>query len=240
MNSAQVRGKARNAMARREEEIEEEEIQGGEINLVPYLDIVTNLMLFLLASVSSGFILGQIDTTLPDAAQASSKPAVDPAKTPDEQPLQLMVSVTQNRLILWSVSGLEGTLQDPRLSLNLLPPKEAGDPPSFDFLKLNKELQAIADRRWKGKLRPHDTYEILLQADGSIPYETVIKAMDHMRRVLPEQDPDPAKRTVLPYVGMPKFTKAKNKGEKDTPIETYDSTKHFLFIDVLFAKPGFD
>ena len=78
-------------MARREDEVEEEEIQGGEINLVPYLDIVTNLMLFLLASISSGFILGQIDTTLPDHSTASTKPAVDPDQKPDEQPLQLMV-----------------------------------------------------------------------------------------------------------------------------------------------------
>ena len=31
---------------------EQEEIEGGEINLIPYLDIVTNLMLFLLASMT--------------------------------------------------------------------------------------------------------------------------------------------------------------------------------------------
>ena len=78
MNSSQVRAKARAAMLRREDEVEEEEIQGGEINLVPYLDIVTNLMLFILVSVSAGFILGQINTTLPDAAPASSVPPKDP------------------------------------------------------------------------------------------------------------------------------------------------------------------
>lgn len=240
MNSSQVRGKARAAMTKRYDEIEEEEIQGGEINLVPYLDIVTNLMLFLLASVSSGFILGQIDTTLPDHAPANTMPAVDPEKKPDEQPLQLTVSVTQNQIILWSVSGLEGTLAEPKLRLNLLPPKETGDAPSFEYLKLNATLKEIADRRWKGKLRPHNTYEILLQADGAIPYETVITTMDHMRRILPEQDLDPSKRTVLPYVGMPAFTKATTAKDKDTPTEAYDSTKHFLFIDVLFAKPSFD
>ncbi|MBL4635339.1 MAG: hypothetical protein JKY56_15870, partial [Kofleriaceae bacterium] len=144
MNSAQVRNKARVAMAKREDEIEEEEIQGGEINLVPYLDIVTNLMLFLLVSVPSGFILGQIDTTLPDHAPASTKAPVDPAKKPDEQPLQVMVSVTQNRLILWSVSGLEGTLDKPKLTLNLIAPEETGDAPRYDYLKLNAALTEIA------------------------------------------------------------------------------------------------
>ena len=57
MNSAQVSAKARMEMKRREEEIEQEEMEGGELNLVPYLDIVTNVMLFLLATVTSGLIL---------------------------------------------------------------------------------------------------------------------------------------------------------------------------------------
>ena len=41
-----------------------EEMENGELNLIPYLDIVTNLTLFLLATVSAGLILVQIDTTL--------------------------------------------------------------------------------------------------------------------------------------------------------------------------------
>ena len=64
----QVRSKSRFAVRRREEDVEEEEIQSGEINLIPYLDIVTNLMLFLLASVSAGILLGQLNTMLPDRA----------------------------------------------------------------------------------------------------------------------------------------------------------------------------
>jgi len=231
MNSSQLRSKARAAMARREDEVEEEEIQGGEINLVPYLDIVTNLMLFLLASISSGFILGQIDTTLPDHSSANTKPAVDPDVKPDEQPLQLMVSVTKNRMILWSVSGLEGTLQEPKISVGLLPPENASDAPSFDYQQLNQALLEIASRRWEGKLRPADTYEILLQADGDIPYETVVKVMDFMRRPMP---PD---TVPLPYVSMPKF---EVKDGKDVPTEAYDPKKHLLFVDVLFAKPSFD
>lgn len=232
MNSSQVRAKARAAMARRGDEVEEEEIQGGEINLVPYLDIVTNLMLFLLASVSSGFILGQIDTTLPDHSASASKPAVDPAEKPDEQPLQLMVSVTKNRMILWSVSGLEGTLQEPKMTANLVAPVKASDPPAFEYAKLNKALIEIASRRWAGKKRPVNTYEILLQADGDIPYETVIAVMDHVRRPMSHDADKP-----LPIVTMPKFDMVDGK---EVPTEHYDPEKHLLFVDVLFAKPSFD
>src|SRR5690349_22042702 len=101
MNAAQVRAKARMAMKRREEEVEQEEIESGELNLVPYLDIITNIMLFLLASVSAGFILGEINTTLPDHAPAAAQaqPA-DPKKNPDEQSLQLVVSVTKTGVLL--------------------------------------------------------------------------------------------------------------------------------------------
>lgn len=231
MNSSQVRAKARSAMKRREDEIEEEEIQGGEINLVPYLDIVTNLMLFLLASVSSGFILGQIDTTLPDHSTAATKPPVDPAQQPDEQPLQLMVSVTKNRIVLWSVSGLEGTLGEPKATINMVPPAITSDAPAYEYDKLNAALLEIATRRWAGKKRPAMTYEILLQADGDIPYETVVTVMDHMRR------PIPADGKSLPEVKMPK---AEVKDGKIVPLEDYDPAKHLLFVDVLFAKPSFD
>jgi len=230
MNSSQVRGKARAAMNRRAEEIEDEEIMSGEINLVPYLDMVTNLMLFLLASVSSGFILGQIDTTLPDHAAASSKASVDPKKSPDEQSLQIIVSITKTHIALWSVSGLEGTLKDPKVTASLLAPVKASDPPTFDYPKLNAALLEIATRRWAGKLRPTSTYEILLQADGDIPYETVIAVMDNVRRPMPDVKP-------LPIVTMPKF---EVKDGKDIPIENYDPAKHLLFADVIFAKSGFE
>ena len=63
-------------------QIEQEEIESGELNLIPYLDIVTNLMLFLLASVSAGLILAQIDTTLPDKAPPSPTTVRSRAPTP--------------------------------------------------------------------------------------------------------------------------------------------------------------
>lgn len=230
MNSAQVRGKARAAMAKREDEIEEEEIQGGEINLVPYLDIVTNLMLFLLASVSSGFILGQIDTTLPNHSSSASKPAVDPKEKPDEQPLVLTVSVTKTELRLWSVSSLEGTLAKPKMRAGLLA-ESTSSTPVYDVAKLNEALMEIATRRWAGKKRNRKTYEILLQADGDISYDTIITVMDSMRRPMLGGKKKPT------VVLFPKF---EIKDDKEVATENYDPKKHFLFVDVLFAKPGFD
>ncbi|HMG52873.1 MAG TPA: hypothetical protein VK601_05320, partial [Kofleriaceae bacterium] len=69
-SAQRVRGKTRAAIKRRADEIQLDELESGELNLIPYLDIVTNLVLFLLASVSAGLILVQIDTTLPDKQTA--------------------------------------------------------------------------------------------------------------------------------------------------------------------------
>src|SRR5258705_1838493 len=109
-----VRSKTRAAVQRRTDLIAQEELESGELNLIPYLDMVTNLMLFLLASVSAGLILVQIDTTLPDKAPPKTDTTVQPQTNPDDQPLKLFVSISRDVMILWSASGLEGTLTAPK------------------------------------------------------------------------------------------------------------------------------
>jgi biopolymer transport protein ExbD len=113
LTAQRVRSKTRTAVKRREEAIEQDEMESGELNLIPYLDMVTNLMLFLLASVSAGLILVQIDTALPDRAPPNVKPST-PSQDPKEQPLKLFLSVSPSEMVLWSATGLEGTLKEPK------------------------------------------------------------------------------------------------------------------------------
>jgi biopolymer transport protein ExbD len=233
MNAAQVKAKSRQKVKRREEQIELEEIEGGEINLIPYLDIVTNLMLFLLVISSSGFVLGQIDTTLPEHASAAAKPPTAPDKEP---PLQLIASVTEKNILLLSISGLEGSLLAPKAVIDRVepPPPATGQPqttaPIYDYPKFNAALVDIASRRYAGKVRPLESYEIILQADPQIPYETIIDVMDNMRRKLP---PPGEKRTAVTDPGV------KEDGTPQEPPLPYDVDKHYLFPDILFSS-GFD
>ena len=249
MNASQVRARARKAQQRREEEVEQDEIESGEINLVPYLDIVTNLMLFLLISVSAGFILGQINTTLPDHVPSSAVQPTDPAQTPDEKPLQLIVSATKQGIILWSISGLEGTLDAPKARISRTPATSADAAPHYDYAALNAALYEIASRRWKGTTRVVKTrevkggeplavrdenYEIILQADPDIPYETIVAIMDAVRRRIP---PDARPGEKLPEVTMPAV---ELQGGTYVATEPYDPDKHLLFPNVLFGKWSFD
>src|SRR5262249_17780859 len=219
LSAQRVRSKQRNAVRRREDQIEQEEIESGELNLIPYLDMVTNLMLFLLASVAAGIVFTQIDTQLPDKAPPSTN-VQQPSTNPDDQPLKLVVSITRDRMILWSISGLEGTLAAPKAvfprtgrdkdscdgaymcesgycSENRVcgappPPQQAPTPtPVFDFRALSNALFEITNRRYTGKQRKQDTYQIILMADGAIPYNTVASVMAAMRCKMPEFGKEP-------------------------------------------------
>src|SRR5215831_11097335 len=61
MTSAQLRNKMRRIREEREDDIEE----SGELNLVPYLDIVTNVVIFLLASVTYITALSNVNPEVP-------------------------------------------------------------------------------------------------------------------------------------------------------------------------------
>jgi biopolymer transport protein ExbD len=175
MNAAQVRAKARTAMKRREEEIEQEEVEGGELNLVPYLDIVTNLMLFLLATISAGLVLGNINTALPQYAGASSGGGEPPPEA--EQPIQLVVAVTKPEIKVFSLSGQEGSLQAPKATI---PATKAGE--EYNFNQLTDVAQEIVKRRWPDKSkRPEKSTELILMADPEIPYSAIVAAMDSLR-----------------------------------------------------------
>lgn len=266
-SAQRVRSKTRAAVKRREDDIEQDEMESGELNLIPYLDMVTNLMLFLLASVSAGLILVQIDTTLPDKSTAPTPAQVNPATNPDDQPLKLVVSITRDRAILWSISNLEGSLKEPKavyLRTGLDGSECDGaymcesnacdaatqrcvashDEPAavFDYRKLNADVFEIASRRYTGKLRKAETYQAIVQADSAIPYSTIVAVMGALRCRLPAfgKEVTPcALPTEDPALKKAKEPIAPNGKLFDTARAPYDPTKMALFHDILFSS-GFE
>jgi biopolymer transport protein ExbD len=210
-SAQRVRSKTRAAVRKREEQVEQDEMESGELNLIPYLDMVTNLMVFTMATVSAGLILSQINTTLPDKAPKGAT-VTPPATNPDDQPLGLYVSIQRNEMVLWSVSKLEGTLKAPKPGYvfpritnttgkacdgaymcesntcgNGVCVTSSDTPqPIYDYRELNDKLFKIVTARYTGKQRKIDTYTIVLQADGSIPYSVVVSVMAAMRCKLPD------------------------------------------------------
>ncbi|HEY5952284.1 MAG TPA: biopolymer transporter ExbD [Kofleriaceae bacterium] len=269
LSAQRVRSKTRNAVRRREDQIEQDEIESGELNLIPYLDIVTNLMLFLLFSISAGIIFTQIDTSLPDKAPPAATTQPSPNQNPDEQPLKLVVSITRDRMFLWSISGLEGTLSAPKATFprtgrdgeqcdgnymcesnfcrnttqkcEVSPHKDV-PLPVFDYRGLSNTLFEIANRRYAGKQRKADTYQIILMADGQIPYNTIASVMSAMRCRMPDFGKDTsgcALPTEDPDLKKARDPISPDKRLYDTARATYDPKTMALFSDILFSS-GFE
>ena len=64
-----TRSQVRAATRRMRDHVEEIEEEAGELNLVPYMDIVTNIIIFLLASVVNQVALGNINVSVPTISQ---------------------------------------------------------------------------------------------------------------------------------------------------------------------------
>jgi len=254
------------AVRRREAQIEQDEMESGELNLIPYLDMVTNLMLFLLASVAAGIVFTQIDSQLPDKAPPSTS-TTQPQVNPDDQPLKMIVSITRDRMVLWSISGLEGTLSAPKALFQRTGrdgdacdgpymcesnscdaptqkcvPSRDEPAPVFDYRAINNAMFEIANRRYAGKQRKAETYQAILMADGAIPYSTIVAVMGAMRCKLPDFGKEVAP-CALPTED-PALKKAKepispNGKLFDTARAPYDPKKMALFHDILFSS-GFE
>jgi biopolymer transport protein ExbD len=223
-------------------------------------------MLFLLASVAAGIVFTQIDTQLPDKAPPSTS-VTQPSTNPDDQPLKLVVSITRDRVILWSISGLEGTLAAPKqvfqrsgrdgeacdgaymcesnscdaVTQRCVPSRDE-PAPVFNYRAINDAMFEIANRRYTGKLRKPETYQAILMADGAIPYSTIVAVMGAMRCKLPDFGKEVAPcalPTEDPALKKAKDPIAPNGKLFDTSRATYDPKKMALFHDILFSS-GFE
>ena len=132
----------------------------GELNIVPFLDIVTNLMLFLLATSASVLAVSEVRAELP--AFGPRGPA---------RGLDLSVTLTDRGAVMAGGGGRLGP--DCRPSSSALP-TAARTATGFDFAALARCAREV-----------HDTYptetQVILSADPDISYADFIRAMDALR-----------------------------------------------------------
>jgi biopolymer transport protein TolR len=141
----------------------------GELNIIPFLDIVVNLIMFLLATSEYVLLISQIQSDLPQIARGR-KPTDEQVTTP----LNLNVTVTDGGVL---VSGSGGKLApgceaiDPAGSRNVTVAKKNG---KYDWAGLGQCAGKI-----KAKFTDEDT--VTVSADAQIQYEHVVAAMDAVR-----------------------------------------------------------
>jgi len=157
-----TRSQVRAACRRMRDHVEEIEEEAGEINLVPYMDIVTNIIIFLLASVVNQVALGNINVSVPTIASGGS--ASEDQPPPEKPPLNLTVSVGASGFTVAASGGV----------LPIIPKMPNGQ---YDYKALTAKLKEI-------KSNPDNATETKanFNADANIPYDIVVATLDAMRQ----------------------------------------------------------
>ncbi|MDH5673393.1 MAG: biopolymer transporter ExbD [Myxococcales bacterium] len=140
----------------------------GELNIIPFLDIVVNLIMFLLATTEAVLLISQIESNLPKISRGRSK------SNEVETPLNLNVTVTSGGVI---VTGSGGKLASGCEAIETggavtVPRKQDK---SYDWPALTGCVGKV-----KAQFEDEDT--VTVSADPQIEYEHVVAAMDAVRR----------------------------------------------------------
>ena len=157
------------------EELQEE---SGELNLVPYLDIIMNIIMFLLATVTFSATLTSINVNLPTAISVASSQA----ETPPKQELNLTVSVTDKGFtiatsgaVLFRGFRLEAGPEGPSVV------QTSSELPTLPLVAGQPDLAGLARALVQIKNSYPTEERAILTASPQIPYELLVHTMDAMR-----------------------------------------------------------
>lgn len=144
--------------------------EGGELNIVPFLDIVTNVLMFVLATISVTFTT-MIDSQPPRASGSS-------ARAPTKPSLSLNVIVIDKGFIVSAFGqrigeGCQGVGSGVAVGL-----KTSDGQQDYDY----DALSACAKRLKNQVPDVADETTATLTANKDIPYQVIISTIDAIRR----------------------------------------------------------
>ncbi|MGB8932895.1 MAG: biopolymer transporter ExbD [Anaeromyxobacteraceae bacterium] len=140
----------------------------GELNVVPYLDIVVNLVMFILLSMAGLISLGVLNVSAPKI----SGEAAGGAQAEEKPRLLLTVAVGKQGFYVAGAGGVLGadagtadTSRAPTI------PLRNG---KYDYAALTEQMKVI-----KAQF-PNET-QVILSADADVTYEILVQTMDACR-----------------------------------------------------------
>lgn len=175
MNLGHLRSKIRKLT----EDHEDEEMENGELNLVPYLDIVTNVIMFLMMTTTFAAALTNINVSAPNRAQGGSG---DNSQQPRNE-LNLTVSISEKGFTIACSGGVmfegcklapNGEFTDcaPGNKVPTLPSKNG----QYDYAGLTKKMREI-----KSNSAASNETKVIVNANPEIVYEILVNTMDAIR-----------------------------------------------------------
>ncbi|HLT29249.1 MAG TPA: biopolymer transporter ExbD [Myxococcaceae bacterium] len=146
----------------------------GELNLVPYLDILMNLIIFMLMSITGLAAFGVLNVSAP--AYGSATAGAGGAQ--QEEPFHLSIQigkegfyVSSNRAILGQAEGSAGDGEGAGTRPPTIPLKADG---TYDFEALNRQMIRVKDAF------PQES-QVILVAEPAVSYDTLVQVMDAVR-----------------------------------------------------------
>ncbi|XXF75552.1 biopolymer transporter ExbD [Myxococcaceae bacterium GXIMD 01537] len=164
--------------SRRKLKIREEE-ETGELNIVPYLDILMNLIIFMLLSITGLASFGILNVNAPNYGGPTTGVAQE--EKPDEQKLVLSVLISKTGHFV----NTEHTVLGAEKGAPTVPLKADG---TYDYEALTRQMVQI-----KGAV-PGET-KVIIAAEADTAYEVLIQTMDAIRE-------DGQKRLLFPDVTL--------------------------------------
>ena len=162
--SAGQRSKVRRLSAPKQADEGEE---AGELNIIPFLDIIMNVLMFVLATVAVTFT-ATIDSTPPSLGGKGVRPAVT------ANALNLAVFVVNEGFSLKAAGGNIATgCSSPGPGLAV--PKAGNE---YDYATLTDCAKKLKDASADFK----DETQVTITANPQIDFQTIIKAIDALRR----------------------------------------------------------
>mgnify|MGYP006268531433 CR=1 FL=1 len=149
-----------------------DEEHAGELNIVPYLDIVTNLVMFMLLSMTGLISLGVVNVSAP---RIGGEPQAAQAQGQDQPKLLLTVAISKKGFYIAGAGGVLGGPAD-QATVDATQPPTIGLRPDgkYDYAGLTEKMKLIKDRY------PNET-NLILSADADVPYEVLVQTMDACR-----------------------------------------------------------
>src|SRR5579884_3564794 len=164
--SASQRSRVRRLSAPRELSPDEE---GGELNIVPFLDIITNVLMFVLATISVTFTT-LIDTNAPKAGGGG--------RPPTKPTLSLNVVILDKGFIVSAFGQRIGEGCNGPGSGVAVGMKTQDGVQDYDFTALN----ACAKRLKNQVPEAADETNATVTANANIPYQSIISTVDAIRK----------------------------------------------------------
>jgi biopolymer transport protein TolR len=163
-----------------------EQEETGELNIVPYLDVVVNLVMFMLLSMTGLITLGVLNVSAPKIGGESGAAAAAAEQGPK---LLLTVAIGKRGFYIAGAGGVLGA--DGNASDLTRPPTVPlkGDG-KYDYQELSRQLATIKEKF------PNET-QVILSADGEVVYDILIQTMDACREQIVKQPDGKSERKPL-------------------------------------------